>query len=106
MRRAHFEIPVEVDVDGEVVSATAMVEVTGDYRPATWGYHGGDPPEYPEADVVELIADDGRTLAIDLLTEAQCERIAERAIERRDELEERPDDEPPEDAYWPDDDTC
>lgn len=24
--------------------------IVGQHRPATWGYHGGEPPEYPEID--------------------------------------------------------
>ena len=34
-------------------------EVTGRYRPATWGYAGGDPPEGPEAIVTGLSVEEG-----------------------------------------------
>ncbi len=36
------EIDVGVDYD---------MEVSGEDRPATWGYHGGEPPEYAEREV-------------------------------------------------------
>ncbi len=34
-------------------------EVTGRYRPATWGYAGGDPPEGPEVTVTGLSVEVG-----------------------------------------------
>lgn len=35
---------IEVGVDYDY-------DYSGEYRPATWGYHGGDPAEYPELDI-------------------------------------------------------
>jgi len=38
--------------------------ISGSYRPATWGDRGGDPPEYPELDDVEVFdADTGQALS-------------------------------------------
>lgn len=28
--------------------------ISGKYRPATWGYHGGEPEEHPELDEIEV----------------------------------------------------
>ena len=49
------EVPLGYTADGEqiwgIVEYTADVHVSGGWRSATWGYHGGSPPEYPEAEV-------------------------------------------------------
>lgn len=29
-------------------------EISGKYLPATWGYWGGDPPEKPELEIIEV----------------------------------------------------
>jgi hypothetical protein len=34
-------------------------EISGEYRPATWGYYGGSPEEWPEAEVVEIYCEHG-----------------------------------------------
>ena len=30
-------------------------KIVGKYRPATWGYYGGQPAEYPEIDIEEIV---------------------------------------------------
>ena len=42
-------------------------DIFGEYRPATWGYHGGDPAEYPEIDgySVHAVGPDGSMIEID-----------------------------------------
>jgi hypothetical protein len=40
-------------------SVVVSAEVTGRYRPATWGYAGGDPPEGPEVTVTGLSVEEG-----------------------------------------------
>ena len=42
-------------------------DIFGEYRPATWGYHGGEPAEYPELDgySVHIVGDDGSMVEID-----------------------------------------
>lgn len=88
MRSTEIELEVEVEVDGDIVLATATVEVTGEYMPGTWGPNGGDPPEYPEAEVISLSykteAGEERALSLDLLTDNQNEDLTNRAIEQRD----------------------
>lgn len=42
-------------------------DISGEYRPATWGYHGGEPEEYPEIDgaQVSIVGDNGAMVEID-----------------------------------------
>lgn len=40
-------------------SVVVSAEVTGRYRPATWGWRGGDPPEYPEVIITGLSVEAG-----------------------------------------------
>jgi hypothetical protein len=58
-----YEIEHEVefegtDEDGEetvtVVNLMVKVEVSGRHYPATWGYDGGSPEEFPEAEIVSI----------------------------------------------------
>lgn len=41
-------------------------DISGEYRPATWGYHGGEPAEYPELDGydVYIVGNDGSMVEI------------------------------------------
>ena len=56
--------PADFGPDDEKVSYDHYVPVTlhveydifGSYRPATWGYHGGEPAEYPEIDEMNVYA--------------------------------------------------
>ena len=43
------DTPEEIDVGVDY-------DIEGDYMPATWGYHGGDPEEYPEI-VIDKVVD-------------------------------------------------
>jgi hypothetical protein len=47
-------IDIHLDVD-------FSVQIHGRYRPATWGYDGGDPPDYPE---VEVSVDDTASIRL------------------------------------------
>jgi len=48
----YFNPEVEDDEPEEIEAGIDYdVEVTGEDRPATWGYHGGEPPEYREVEV-------------------------------------------------------
>lgn len=73
------ELEVELEVGDDLIVALATFEVTGEYRPATWGYDGGDPPEYPEANLLSL-THDGRRLPTSLLGEEEHERLATLAV--------------------------
>ena len=48
---------MQVGDDWRRVLVTA--EVTGRYRPATWGYAGGDPPEGPEVTITSVAVEAG-----------------------------------------------
>lgn len=91
------EVQVEVSIGGETVSVTATVEVDGEYRPATWGFDGGNPPEYPEADIVSVVRQDtGATVAVEDLSDRDRERIEEAALRLHDDDDDDPglDDDP------------
>ena len=42
------DTPEEIDVGVDY-------NISGDYRPSTWGYHGGDPEEYPEIEITRVV---------------------------------------------------
>lgn len=49
------EIEIETpDEEGVTVLLTFEVDVSGGYYPETWGYDGGSPAEYPEAEIVSV----------------------------------------------------
>jgi len=61
--------------------------IVGRYRPATWGDRGGDPPEYPELDVVEIFnAETGQPIQIPDYLESEIEQaIWSHAEQARDQ---------------------
>ncbi len=79
-------------------SVVVSAEVTGRYRPATWGYAGGDPPEGPEVTVtridVEEDASEARplpamTIDPDSLTREVREGLEDHAAELAEERRAR-----------------
>lgn len=40
----------------EYINVDIDYNVFGEYRPATWGYHGGEPEEYPEVELTDITA--------------------------------------------------
>jgi hypothetical protein len=76
------EIEMTVEVGGDEVRVCATVDVDGEYHPATWGYDGGSPEEWPEACVVRVVrSDTGVEIPVESLSEKAVEAIESRAIE-------------------------
>lgn len=48
------EVEIEDGEDWVVVTLLVKVEVSGGYAPATWGYDGGTPEEFPEAEITAV----------------------------------------------------
>lgn len=61
-----LEIKVEnwdMSSDAEFLNLGINYKISGTNKPATWGYHGGQPAEYPEIDELEIYdADTGQLL--------------------------------------------
>jgi hypothetical protein len=49
-----FEDTIE-DENGDYINVRIDYTITGEERPATWGYHGGEPAEHPEIDDAQVI---------------------------------------------------
>jgi hypothetical protein len=83
-----YKIEVEITHLGEKRVACATVVVEGRYRQATWGYAGGDPPEYPEAHITDVrlidCEDDGHEECIPVksLSCRDADHIYELALDR------------------------
>lgn len=62
-----FEIEVCLVIQGHDcpdMPVTVTVDIYGAFRPATWGYYGGTPPEAPEVDLLSMTCDwDDETVA-------------------------------------------
>lgn len=83
MKHEH-EFEASVTVGGEGIYALVTVEVTGQYRPARWGYAGGDPPDYPDVRVVSasILDEDGQEVEVlGLLSRSDLERLENKALD-------------------------
>ncbi len=65
------DTPEEIDVGIDY-------NISGDYRPATWGYHGGDPEEYPEIEIMRVVDLDTGEEITDELDSDQVSNIEQR----------------------------
>jgi hypothetical protein len=83
-----YEIEAEITHRGETRSVIATVVVEGRYRPATWGYAGGDPPEYPDAHIVDVRLidceddDEDECVPVHELSQHDTDHICELALDR------------------------
>ena len=57
-------------------------EVSGRYIPATWGYSGGSPPEYPQIDTIKVMF--GNVEVTDEIGKKEMEKIEEQVMEEYD----------------------
>ena len=92
-------IDIHLDVD-------FSVQVHGEYRPGTWGYDGGDPPEYPEVEVTvddtaRITTKDGRQVPYNLrkLPTPLYTRLIEAIEGYADKHLDEHDYDPPDDDY-------
>lgn len=61
----NWEYPEDPDDESWPYSRTLGINysIHGQHRPATWGYHGGEPEEHPELDEVQVFdAETGQPL--------------------------------------------
>jgi len=54
-----IRLPADVDADQDVeIVVEVEYSIYGGYRPATWGYYGGEPAEYPEVEIESIVVVD------------------------------------------------
>lgn len=80
MSAYELELPASVNVAGRALTATLIVEVIGECRPASWDYYGGEPAEEPEVSFLSLMHE-GRRLPASALSEGERARLVEKALE-------------------------
>jgi len=54
----NFDASVEDENDpryAEEIDVGVNYSISGSYRPATWGYHGGEPEEHPEMEITDVV---------------------------------------------------
>jgi len=68
---------VEFEMDTET-SLVIEAEVSGRYIPATWGYSGGSPPEYPQIDAIRVMF--GNVEVTNEIGEKEMEKIEEQIM--------------------------
>ena len=71
------ELDPDAEID-EIIDVGVNYTVSGSHRPATWGYHGGEPAEHPEID--EYAVYDLRTGKEITNLDAKAQREVEEAI--------------------------
>lgn len=60
----------------ETIEVGVNYSISGQYRPATWGYHGGEPEEHPELDDLTVIdLETGKDITNEIDTSEVEERI-------------------------------
>lgn len=79
MSAYELEFPASVNVGGRELTATVLVEVIGESRPATWDCYGGEPAEEPEVSFLSL-THEGRRLPASALSEGERARLIEAAL--------------------------
>lgn len=96
----HYDLELEVEnwddsVDGPDYRTLGIdYKITGRHRPATWGYHGGEPEEYPELDeidVYDVVTGQPLTDLPDYLYDQIEDAIWKDAERRKDDSFEPPD---------------
>lgn len=83
------------------VTVTIEYSVSGAYRPATWGYWGGSPEEFPEVEIetVTLETEDGDEVEVDEseVTASEWKMFVERV---NDDVNTSDDDGPEPEEMW------
>jgi hypothetical protein len=50
-----IELDECIEFAGDYLDLLITLSVEGSYRPSTWGYNGGHPEEFPEAEILEVL---------------------------------------------------
>lgn len=83
---SEYEVRLTAEVGGREVRLLATVEVDGAHIPATWGPNGGDPEEWPDVDISQVVDEDtGTEIPLLSLDESTTEAIETKALEQHDE---------------------
>lgn len=91
------EIQLE-GVDGIWRDVFVEIYISGEYRPATWDYNGGDPEEFPEIEISKIEdASSGEVYKESFFNKKQIERLLQDELERY--LDRQSEREPDEDSY-------
>lgn len=69
-------------VDGIWRDVIVQIGISGDYRPATWGYSGGDPEEFPEIEIEKIEdAETGEVYKESFFNKKQIENLLQDELE-------------------------
>ena len=75
--------PDDDDYEPEEIDVGVDYEISGDYMPATWGYYGGDPEEFPEIEITRVVdLDTGEDITNDIDYSDIADRIADSNSDR------------------------
>ena len=73
MTDSQYEDLVEIERGDESLEIAIGYDISGRFRPATWGWDGGTPPESPEIDIVYIQeAESGKYLHYDDVFSGDC----------------------------------
>jgi len=71
--------------DEEIIELEIEFTVYGSYRPATWGYYGGEPEEHPEVEIQRVYTLDEEDNEVEImLTSKEEDEITTLAYEYMD----------------------
>lgn len=55
IKNPKFNLEDESELNPEEIRVGVNYNISGEYAPATWGYHGGEPPESPEIEIEKIV---------------------------------------------------
>lgn len=81
----------------EEIDVRVTYDIEGSYQPATWGYHGGEPEEHPELNIMTVTDLDNGQEILDTLEVPVVDSLEEKAWEHYEQQEPDFDDSPDDD---------
>lgn len=73
-----FNIEDEMSQEPETIEVGVNYTIEGEYHPATWGYHGGEPEELPEIEISKIVnIETGEEITDDNVYQEVYDAIAE-----------------------------
>ena len=74
----NFNPDDEMSEEPEIIEVGVNYEMDGEYRPATWGYHGGEPEELPEIEISKIVnLETGEEITNDDVYQEVYDRLSE-----------------------------
>ena len=83
----------------EEIDIKVTYDVEGEYHPATWGYHGGEPEENPELNIMTVTDLENGQEILDTLEVPVVDSLEEKAWKHYEQQEPDFDDSPDDDYY-------